>query len=75
MQSIQQDINTVQSDLSKVQSLGASPQVDASSAIAAGQKTVTDTQNAINWAQQHAQSLNSQAQQVASSDGSLGSTC
>lgn len=54
----------MQKDASTLQSLGAKPATDPSTAIAAGNKALTDAQNAINWANQQGQSINGQAEQI-----------
>jgi hypothetical protein len=50
MASVRTDISTISSDVPAIRNLGATPSADPSSAIDAGNKALTDAQNAINWA-------------------------
>ena len=76
MTSVKTDISTIRSDVSAIRNLGATPSVDPSGAIAAGNKALTDAQNAINWATgqgkrivTEANSLSNTAQSFANSHG------
>lgn len=52
-------------DLCALQSLGATPDTDPSAAIAAGNKALTNTANAISWAQDQGNTINGEARQPA----------
>jgi hypothetical protein len=67
MASVKTDISTINSDMSAIRNLGATPDTDPSSAIAAGHKALTDSQNAIDWA-------TNQGNQIAAAANSLSNT-
>jgi hypothetical protein len=50
MAAVGTDISAISSDVSAIRNLGGTPSADPSGAIAAGNKALTDAQNAINWA-------------------------
>jgi hypothetical protein len=64
IQSVQTDLSKVNTDLSTLQNLGASPDTDSSAALAAGNKTLTNSANAISWADGQGSAINSEAQQL-----------
>lgn len=64
MQGIKADLANVQSDLSALQSLGASPDTSTSPAIAAGNQALKNAANAISWAQGQGKQINGEAQQL-----------
>jgi hypothetical protein len=70
---LRQSLSTVQSDASTLHSLGAAPVTDPSAAIAAANKTLTDTSNAIAWANQHSQTLTAEGQQIENQAQAFGS--
>jgi conjugal transfer/entry exclusion protein len=55
----------IQSDLGTLQNLGAAPGTDSSSAVAAGNKALSNAAGAISWANQQGNAINNQAQQLA----------
>ena len=63
---VQNDLTQVQGDLATIRSLGAAPATDVSSAIAAGNKAVTDSNNAISWANGQSDSIVAAANQLSS---------
>jgi hypothetical protein len=67
--SVNGDLTAVQKDLSTIQGYGASPQTSTSSAVAAGNKTLSDTASAISYAtgqgNQYVSEANSLAQTAA----------
>jgi hypothetical protein len=76
MAAVKTDISAIESDVSAIRSLGATPSADPSGAIAAGNKALTDAQNAIAWATsqgnqvvKEANSLSNRAQSYANSHG------
>ena len=76
MASVKTDISAISSDVSALRNLGATPSANPSGAIAAGNKALTDAQNAINWATNQgdqivrdANSLSNTAQSYANSHG------
>jgi hypothetical protein len=66
IQSVKTDISNIQKDLSTLQGLGAPPGTDSSAAVVAGNQALKSAANAISWANQQGNSINSQAQQLAS---------
>ena len=64
IQTVQADLSKVNTDLSTLQSLGASPDTDSSAALAAGNKALTNSANAISWANGQGSTINSEAQQL-----------
>jgi predicted nucleic acid-binding Zn-ribbon protein len=62
---IQTDISNVNSDLSTLQNLGATPGIDASGALAAGQKAISNANAAIQWANGQGNGIDGQAHQLA----------
>jgi hypothetical protein len=71
--SVQTDLGRVQADLADLQNLGVSPLTDSASAVAAGNKALTDAKNAIDWANGQGNTIDSQAQQLASTATSYAS--
>ena len=76
MASVKTDISAISSDVSAIRNLGATPSANPSGAIAAGNKALTDAQNAITWATsqgnqivKEANSLSNTAQSYANSHG------
>jgi hypothetical protein len=65
IQAVQTDLTDVQNDLSTLQGLGATPGTSSSAAIAAGNKALTSASNAISWANGQANTINSNAQGLA----------
>jgi hypothetical protein len=63
---VSQDLSAVASDAATVTNLGGIPQPDPTAAIKAGKKAVEDLSAAISWATSEGNSINGQAQQVAS---------
>jgi hypothetical protein len=63
---VSQDLSAVQSDVATVTNLGGTPQPDPTAAITAGKKALKDLTAAISWATSESNSINSQAEQVAS---------
>ena len=59
------DISSVQSDLSQLSGLGASPDTGTAGALAAGRKALADLAAAISWAQDQASGLDGQAHAIA----------
>ncbi|HEX3921991.1 MAG TPA: hypothetical protein VHY31_06875 [Streptosporangiaceae bacterium] len=63
---VSQDLSAAASDAATVTNLGGTPQPDPTAAIKAGNKAVKDLSAAISWATSEGNSINGQAQQVAS---------
>lgn len=63
---VSHDLSAVQSDESTITNLGGSPDPDPSAAVAAGNKALSDVNSAIAWATSNGNSINNQAQQLAS---------
>jgi hypothetical protein len=64
IQTVQTDLSKVNTDLSRLQNLGPSPNTDSSAALAAGNKALTNSANAISWADGQGSTINSEAQQL-----------
>jgi hypothetical protein len=62
---VSHDLAAVQSDTNTITNLGGTPNPDPSSAIAEGNKALSDLNSAIAWATSNGNSINSQAQQLA----------
>lgn len=62
---VKNDLSAVQQDLATLQGLNTTPDTDSSAAVAAGNKALADSANAIAWANGQGNSINSQAQQLA----------
>jgi hypothetical protein len=62
---IQSDIAAVKNDVSTLQNLGASPSKDPSSALAAGNKAISNANAAIGWANQQGSAIDGEAQHLA----------
>ena len=65
IQSAKNDLASVNTDLGTLRSLGATPDTDSSAAVAAGKKALRDAANAISWAQGQGNTINGEAQQLA----------
>jgi hypothetical protein len=73
--SVSSDISKVQGDVSQLKSLGASPDTDPTTALAAGHKALRDMASAIAWAQQQSSALDGQAHQIAKAADALANGC
>jgi hypothetical protein len=67
IQSVKNDLASVNTDLGVLRSLGASPDTESAAAIAAGNKALKDAANAISWAQGQGNTIYGEAQQLATS--------
>ena len=65
IQAVQTGLSNVQNDLSTLQGLGAAPATNSSTVIAAGKEALASAQSAINWADGQGNTINSEAQQLA----------
>ena len=61
---IQADVSAVNGDLSTLRGLGASPATDASGALAAGAKAISNANAAITWANGQGNTIDGNAQQL-----------
>jgi hypothetical protein len=71
IQSVQTDLSHVQTDLSTLSGLGATPDTNASPAIATGNQALKSAANAIIWANQNGNSIDSQAHALATTADSF----
>lgn len=71
IQSVQTDLSNVQFDLSTLSGLGATPDTNASPAIAAGNQALKSAANAITWANQNGNSIDTQAHALATTADSF----
>lgn len=61
---VKSDMSAVKNDLSDINSLGLSPAVSTTAALAAGNKALSDSSAALTWATGHGNSIDSQADQL-----------
>ncbi len=64
-QSVQTDLANAQSDLNTLSTLGATPDLPISAAIADGKQALTNAAKAISWANGRGAAINSEAAQLA----------
>lgn len=65
IQTVKSDLANVRNDLSTLHSLGATPAIGYSSAVASGNQALKNAASAISWAQGQGKMINSEAQQLA----------
>ena len=71
VQSVQTDLSNVRSDLGTLSGLGATPDTNASPAIATGNQALKSAANAIIWANQNGNAIDGQAHALATTADSF----